>query len=182
MGTSSPTSTALHHVGRPADRHAAEHRRADHDRRPASRGSARCARWASLPSGVRRRCARSVAADRARADRRGPANLGPWSRPPWTGADGPRLRQERRRHRLLGRARPRARRCRSAAPGRRPGRTTFPLYVAVPIGAADEMAAYVRERRAEGDPPLPAQARRRPARRRGAHGRGRCCDQATRTS
>ena len=41
----------------------------------------------------------------------------------------------------------------------------FPLYFAVPLGPADEMAEYVAARRGGGHPPLPAQARRRPAAR-----------------
>ena len=66
------------------------------------------------------------------------------------GADGPRLREERDRHRLLGRVRARRR-----APGLRPARRS-------PVGErsrstspcrsppAEEMAAYVQARRSEG--------------------------------
>ena len=65
-------------------------------------------------------------------------------------ADRPRLREERDRHRLLGRARPVASgaRCATLLGGRLT--ESFPLYFAVPLGPAEEMTAYVEARRAEG--------------------------------
>ena len=59
---------------------------------------------------------------------------------------------------------------------------SFPLYVAVPLAPVDEMAAVRRGADGRGRPPLPAQARRRPARGRGPRrARWRGCS-ATRAS
>ena len=72
------------------------------------------------------------------------------ARPHGRRAHGPRVRQERNRRRLLGRRREGARRLGLDAARRRCGSESFPLYVAVPLGAAGEMADHTAALRAEG--------------------------------
>ena len=64
-------------------------------------------------------------------------------RPHRRGAARARVREERDRRRLLGRARQGDWRCRSASCSAVGRQASYPLYVAVPLGPAEEMAAYV---------------------------------------
>ena len=162
----------IRHVGRPRDRQPAEHGRARDGRRRDAGLRRDVPARPGLPAGARRRRARGAARARAGAARPRSARDGGRERRDGRGAARPRLRQERRGRRLLGRARQghagsRSARC-SAVAGRSPSRSTSPCR----SGRLQEMAAHVQALRAEGIHQLPAQARRRSARGRRARARG----------
>ena len=124
-------------------------------------------------AGPRRRSPRRARRARARGARAEREQPRAGTRRPRPGPRRPRLREERHRHRVLGRARPLGR-----APPLRASRR--PPAGAVPALRRDLARPRGRDggagRRAAGGghPPLPAEAGRRPGRRRGAHqGRGR---------
>ena len=155
----------LRHVRRPLDRRAAEHGRPHPDGR-GHRGLRRdLPARPRLSARVRRGGAGGAA--RARPGARRPRPLQPRARQRDDGprAARPRVREERRRRRLLGRARQGDGAAGRDAPRRAPpGELSALRRDPARAGRGDGRARARAHRR--GHPPLPAQARRRPARGR----------------
>ena len=167
-------------VRRAQRRVAAEHAGAGHADNGLEGWGETCPLGPDLPRGARRRRARGAARARPRAARRRPAQPQRGRTTRMDGAlRGHAYAKAARRHRLLGPARPRARRPRQHA-ARRRALARFPALRRDPArpGGGDGRARARPPRR--GRPPLPAQARRRPARgRRAACGP---CSRRTSTS
>ena len=89
-------------------------------------------------------------------------SLGPCTRRARPRARRPRLREERARPRLLGRARPHAR-APPLRPSRRPPAGAVPALRRDPARPGGRDGGECRRTPGGGHPPLPAQARRRPA-------------------